>query len=43
VTKEALGAGGAGVAFGRNIWQNQDPEAMTRAVARIVHGRKLVS
>lgn len=34
----AIQAGGAGVAFGRNIWQHPRPEAITRAVASIVHG-----
>ena len=35
--KEAIEAGGVGVAFGRNIWQHKDPTAMTRAIARILH------
>lgn len=35
----AIKAGGAGVAIGRNIFQAEDPTAMTAAVARLVHGR----
>jgi fructose-bisphosphate aldolase/2-amino-3,7-dideoxy-D-threo-hept-6-ulosonate synthase len=35
----SLEAGGAGVSVGRNLWQHQDPSAMTRAVARLVHGK----
>jgi fructose-bisphosphate aldolase/2-amino-3,7-dideoxy-D-threo-hept-6-ulosonate synthase len=42
VAKEAVDAGAAGIAFGRNIWQHENPEAMTRAVARIVHGKATV-
>jgi len=30
-------AGGAGVFFGRNIWQHKNPLAMTRAISRIIH------
>lgn len=33
----AIAAGGAGVAIGRNIFQADDPAAMTAAVAEIVH------
>ena len=33
----ALQAGGAGVAIGRNIFQAPDPEAMTAAVAALLH------
>ena len=32
-----INAGGAGVAFGRNIFQHRDPTAMTRAICKIVH------
>ncbi len=35
--KRALDQGAVGVAIGRNIWQAADPQAMTRAVAAIVH------
>ena len=36
--RAAMNAGGAGVAIGRNIFQAEDPAAMTAAVARVVHG-----
>lgn len=35
--KAAIDAGGAGVAIGRNIFQADDPVAMTAAVAAILH------
>ncbi|RLG46637.1 MAG: fructose-bisphosphate aldolase, partial [Thermoproteota archaeon] len=38
--KEAIEAGASGVAFGRNIWQRKNPEAMVRLLADIIHGRK---
>jgi len=37
VVKDSMEAGAAGVAFGRNIWQNNDPEGITRAIAGIIH------
>jgi len=37
VVKDSMEAGAAGVAFGRNIWQNKDPEGVTRAIAGIIH------
>ena len=36
--REALAAGAAGVAVGRNLWQHPDPAAMTRALVEVVHG-----
>jgi fructose-bisphosphate aldolase/2-amino-3,7-dideoxy-D-threo-hept-6-ulosonate synthase len=33
----AIDAGAAGVSMGRSIFQHEDPEAMTRAVASVVH------
>ena len=36
--KAALDAGASGVAIGRNIWQADNPRAMTAAVASILHG-----
>jgi DhnA family fructose-bisphosphate aldolase class Ia len=39
---EALEAGAAGVAIGRNIWQHADPAGMTRALAALVHGAATV-
>jgi fructose-bisphosphate aldolase / 2-amino-3,7-dideoxy-D-threo-hept-6-ulosonate synthase len=38
----ALEAGAAGVSVGRNLWQHRDPTAITRAVARLVHGKASV-
>jgi DhnA family fructose-bisphosphate aldolase class Ia len=35
--KTAIDAGASGVAIGRNIWQSENPTAMTAAVAAIVH------
>lgn len=35
--KNAIGTGAAGVAIGRNIFQAENPGAMTRAVAAIIH------
>ncbi len=35
--KEAIDAGGAGIAFGRNIWQHKDPEGLLKAISEIVH------
>jgi fructose-bisphosphate aldolase/2-amino-3,7-dideoxy-D-threo-hept-6-ulosonate synthase len=37
VVEDSMEAGAAGVAFGRNIWQNKDPEGITRAIAGIIH------
>lgn len=37
VVKGAIDAGGKGVCFGRNIWQHENPTAMTRAIAKIIH------
>ncbi|MBV9578123.1 MAG: hypothetical protein JO057_05985 [Chloroflexi bacterium] len=35
--REALSAGVAGVAFGRNIWSHPEPAAITRRLAAVVH------
>lgn len=35
--REALGAGVAGVAFGRNIWSHADPAAITRRLVEVIH------
>ena len=35
--KRAMDEGASGVAIGRNIWQFENPTAMTRAVAAILH------
>jgi len=37
-TREALTAGAKGVAVGRNIWQAEDPSAVTASLVRAVHG-----
>lgn len=37
--QDAMQAGAAGVAMGRNVWQHPDPAAMTRAIVEIVHGK----
>jgi DhnA family fructose-bisphosphate aldolase class Ia len=34
---DALGAGVAGVAFGRNIWSHADPAAITTRLVKVVH------
>ena len=36
--REAIDAGAKGVAIGRNVFQCDDPTAMTRAIVAIVHG-----
>ncbi len=35
--KSAIDVGASGVAIGRNIWQSENPSAMTKAVASILH------
>lgn len=35
--KDALDCGAAGVIVGRNIYQAEDPEKMTRSIAKIIH------
>src|SRR5664280_1854318 len=35
--KEALDAGGSGVAMGRNIWGHEEPARYAGAIARIIH------
>ena len=37
VTKASIDAGGAGVAYGRNVFQAHDPKAVVRALYLIVH------
>ncbi|MEM3018877.1 MAG: fructose-bisphosphate aldolase, partial [Candidatus Bathyarchaeia archaeon] len=37
VAKSVMEAGGAGLCFGRNVFQHRNPTAMTRALAKIVH------
>lgn len=38
----SLEAGGAGVSIGRNAFQHENPEAITRAIVALVHEGKLV-
>jgi len=35
--RAALNAGAAGVTMGRNIWESDDPQAMTAALAAMIH------
>ena len=35
--KDAIDAGGAGVFFGRNVWQHKDPVGMIVALSKIIH------
>ena len=35
---DAIGAGGAGIAFGRNIWSTDDPERAVRDLVAAIHG-----
>jgi DhnA family fructose-bisphosphate aldolase class Ia len=37
MTYDSIRAGGAGVAIGRNIFQDKNPTAMTKAISAIVH------
>jgi fructose-bisphosphate aldolase, class I len=38
--EDALFAGAAGVAIGRNVWKDKNPERYTQALVRLVHGRE---
>jgi fructose-bisphosphate aldolase/2-amino-3,7-dideoxy-D-threo-hept-6-ulosonate synthase len=37
MVKGVIEAGGAGVVFGRNVWQHKEPAKMTEAIAKIIH------
>lgn len=37
MTKDAIDTGAAGVTYGRNVWQADDPIKMVRALAHIIH------
>jgi fructose-bisphosphate aldolase/2-amino-3,7-dideoxy-D-threo-hept-6-ulosonate synthase len=37
VVKGAIEAGAAGIAFGRNIWQHENPTALVKALSKIIH------
>jgi len=36
LVRDAMDSGAAGVAFGRNVFQHRDPEAITRAISTII-------
>jgi DhnA family fructose-bisphosphate aldolase class Ia len=38
--EEAMTAGAAGVAVGRNVWQQEDAAEMTRTIVMLVHGKQ---
>lgn len=42
MTKDAISAGAAGVTYGRNIWQADNPIKLIKAIAHIVHNEGLV-
>ncbi len=37
ITKDSLTAGGAGIAYGRNIFQHKNPRKIVEALAKIIH------
>jgi DhnA family fructose-bisphosphate aldolase class Ia len=37
MTHDAIKAGAAGIAIGRNVWQHKNPAAIARSLAAIVH------
>jgi DhnA family fructose-bisphosphate aldolase class Ia len=37
MVEDAMTAGAAGVAIGRNVWQHKNPPAIARSLAAIVH------
>lgn len=41
-TREAIAAGARGVAYGRNVWQAEDPSAVASELRRIIHGESVV-
>ena len=43
IAHDAVGAGAAGVVFGRNIWQSGDTRGVIRALEGIVHGGRPVA
>lgn len=38
MVRDAVGAGAAGVAIGRRVWQSEDPREMTRQISRMLWG-----
>jgi len=41
--EDAMSAGAAGVATGRNVFQHKDPEKIVRAISQIVNNKKKAS
>jgi DhnA family fructose-bisphosphate aldolase class Ia len=37
-TRDAIGAGAKGVIYGRNVWQHDDPVAVSNRLRSIIHG-----
>ena len=37
MVENAMKAGAAGIAIGRNVWQHQNPVAVARSLAALVH------
>ncbi len=37
--KDIVAAGGAGIAVGRNVWQSQDPFALSKKIKKIIFGK----
>jgi DhnA family fructose-bisphosphate aldolase class Ia len=37
MVEDAMDAGAAGIAIGRNVWQHKSPAAIARSLAAIVH------
>jgi fructose-bisphosphate aldolase/2-amino-3,7-dideoxy-D-threo-hept-6-ulosonate synthase len=37
LAKESVDAGGSGVAFGRNIWKNQNPSGIIKSLKGVIH------
>jgi len=35
--QDSIEAGGSGVAFGRNVFQAEDPTKLVRAISKILH------
>jgi fructose-bisphosphate aldolase/2-amino-3,7-dideoxy-D-threo-hept-6-ulosonate synthase len=42
MTRDAVDAGGAGVAYGRNVWGRDNPRAMIQALRSIIHEGRAV-
>ncbi len=40
MTEQIMTTGSSGIAVGRNIWQSEDPFALSKALREIVHNNK---